>query len=382
MSGKSIMIDGRMNFGGHKSARANIENIYGAEIEIGSKYSLSVPRREFLARLAALGATSLIPGAAAFAQIQTAAKPRRIDVHYHFSSPGFIAAITARKTGQRPLMDWTPAKAIEAMDKGGVATSMVSISEPGVWFGDTNEARALARETNEYGARLMADYPGRFGLFAILPMPDVDASLREIEYSLDKLKADGICFMTSYGGKYLGDPAFAPVMDELNRRKAVVYAHPFRAECCINLLPDGAGLGITLVNDTTYTIASVLFSGTAARCPDIRFIWSHGGGTMPYITGRFSGGNRPDMAQKFPKGVVYEIQKFYYDTAQAVSPYTLAALTRLVPMSHILFGTDYPFATAETDAKGLTDFGISPGDMRAIERDNSLELFPRLKTST
>jgi 6-methylsalicylate decarboxylase len=213
-------------------------------------------------------------------------------------------------------------------------------------------------------------------------MPDVDASLREIEYSFDTLKADGICFMTSYAGKYLGDPAFAPVMDELNRRKAVVYTHPFRAECCINLLPDGAGLGITLVNDTTYTIASVLFSGTAARCPDIRFIWSHGGGTMPYITGRFSGGNRPDMAQKLPRGVMYELQKFYYDTAQAVSPYTLAALTRLVPTSHILFGTDYPFATAETDAKGLADFGLSAEDMRAIERDNSLELFPRLKSAT
>ena len=350
--------------------------------EFGFAHASSVPRREFLAKLGALGATALIPGAATFAQMQTEPKPHRIDVHYHFSSPGFVSAITARKTGQRPLMDWTPAKAIEAMDKGGVSTSIASISEPGVWFGDGGEARKLARETNEYGARLTTDYPGRFGLFAILPMPDVDASLREIEYSFDTLKADGICFMTSYAGKYLGDPAFAPVMDELNRRKAVVFTHPFRAECCINLLADGAGLGITLVNDTTYTIASVLFSGTAARCPDIRFIWSHGGGTMPYITGRFSGGNRPDMAQKLPRGVMYEIQKFYYDTAQAVSPYTLAALTRLVPMSHILFGTDYPFATAETDARGLADFGLSVGDMRAIERDNSLELFPRLKTVT
>ncbi len=381
MSSKFRMKRGGMNFAGHVPALTSVGNISGVENKFAPESFPSVPRREFLARLAALGATSLIPGAAAFAQAQTAAKPRRIDVHYHFSSPGFISAITARKTGQRPLMEWTPAKAIEAMDKGGVATSIASISEPGVWFGDGDEARKLARETNEYGARLMADYPGRFGLFAILPMPDIDASLREIEYSLDTLKADGVCFMTSYAGKYLGDPAFAPVMDELNRRKAVVYTHPFRAECCINLLPDGAGLGITLVNDTTYTIASVLFSGTAARCPDIRFIWSHGGGTMPYITGRFSGGNRPDMAQKLPRGVIYELQKFYYDTAQAVSPYTLAAFTKLVPMSHILFGTDYPFATAETDAKGLTDFGLSAGDMRAIERDNSLELFPRLKTS-
>ena len=365
----------------NRPADSTFENICGVETEVGLAHSRCVPRRDVLAKLAALGATSLIPDVAAFAQMQPAANPRRVDVHYHFSSPGFIAAITARKTGQRPLMEWTPAKAIEAMDKGGVATSIGSISEPGVWFGDNAAARVLARECNEYGARLMSDYPGRFGQFAALPMPDVDGTLREIEYSLDTLKADGVCFMTSYQGKYLGDPSFAPVMDELNRRKAVVYTHPFRAECCINLLPNGDGMGITLVNDTTYTIASVLFSGTAARCPDIRFIWSHGGGTMPYITGRFSGGNRPDMAQKLPRGVMYEIQKFYYDTAQAVSPYTLAALTKLVPASHILFGTDYPFATAETAAKGLADFGLSPGDIRAIERGNSLELFPRLKTS-
>src|SRR5882672_2648329 len=380
---KNSIEDNVMTFVGRKAADASVENIHAVEREVIPARARCVPRREFLVGLAALGVSAFVPEISPPAQTPASvpAVPHRIDVHYHFSSPGFIAVITARKTGQRALMEWTPAKAIEAMDKGGVATSMASISEPGVWFGDNAAARGLARECNEYGARLMADYSGRFGLFATLPMPDVDGALREIEYSFDTLKADGACFMTSYQGKYLGDPAFTPVMDELNRRKAVVYTHPFRAECCVNLLPEGEGLGITLTTDTTYTIASVLFSGTAARCPDIRFIWSHGGGTMPYITGRFSGGNRPDMAQKLPKGVMNEIQKFYYDTAQAVSPPTLAALTKLVPMSHILFGTDSPFATAETNAKGLSDFGFSANDIRAIERDNALGLFPRLKTA-
>ena len=382
MPGKSSMNDGSLMFGPDRVTDTPIENNHSVGSGVALTNSRSVPRRDFLVGLAALGASALVPNISHLAQTPASASsnPHRIDVHYHFSSPGFIAAITARKTGQRPLMEWTPAKAIEAMDKGGVATSMTSISEPGVWFGDNAAARALARESNEYGARLMTDYPGRFGLFAILPMPDIDGALREIEYSFDTLKADGACFMTSYQGKYLGDPAFAPVMDELNRRKAVVYTHPFRAECCINLLPDGEGLGITLTTDTTYTIASVLFSGTAARCPDIRFIWSHGGGTMPFITGRFSGGNRPGMELKLPKGLMYEIQKFYYDTAQAVSPYTLAALTKLVPASRILFGTDYPFSTAEVNAKGLADFGLGANDIRAIERDNALQLFPRLKT--
>lgn len=340
-----------------------------------------VGRREFLAGLGAAGATALVSDVLNGAQARPAApvSPHRIDVHYHFSSPGFIAAITARKTGQVALMNWTPAKALEDMDRDGVATSVVSTSEPNVWFGDDAAARALARECNEYGARLMADHPGRFGMFATLPLPDVDGALREIEYAFDTLKADGACFMSSYQGKYLGDTTFAPVMDELNRRKAVCYTHPFRGEAMANLLPDGRALGITLTTETTLTIASVLYSGTAARCPDIRFIWSHGGGTMPYITSRFEAGNAPDMAQKLPKGVMYEIQKFYYDTAQAFNEYTLATFTKVVPNPHILFGTDYPFAQAGTVAKGLAGYGFTAANLRAIEGDNALELFPRLR---
>lgn len=334
-----------------------------------------VPRRNFLAGLAAVGASALLPAGQATAQDST--RPFLIDTHYHFSSPGFIAAIKARNTGQRPLMEWTPEKAIEDMDKDGVATSIVSTSEPSVWFGDNFAARDLARECNEYGARLMSDYPGRFGMFATLPLPDVDGALHELEYSLDKLKADGVCMMTSYQGKYPGDPMFTPLMEELNRRKAVVYSHPFRAECCVDILPPGMGLGILLTTDTTYAIASVLFSGTASRYPDIRFIWSHGGGTMPYITGRFRGAR---FKTELPKGPIYEIQKMYYDTAQAYNKYTLPTFTKLVPIPHILFGTDYPFSRASVVAAGLREYGFSPSDLRAIERENALALFPRLKT--
>ena len=335
-------------------------------------------RREFLIGLSALGAAAMVPKALSVAQTPAAApaRPFRIDTHHHFSPPGFVAEIVARNTGQRPLMEWTVQKSLEDMDKGGVATAIVSISEPGVWFGDNAAARKLAREGNEFGARLIADYPGRFGQFAILPLPDVDGSLREIEYSLDTLKADGICMMTSIDGKYPGDPAFQPVMDELNRRKAVIYFHPYRAPCCQNLLPQGAGGGGELVNDTTRAITSVLASGTVVRCPDIRFLWSHGGGTVPYITGRLGG-----AAQQLPKGLIYELQKFYYDTAQAFNPYTLPSFKKLVATSHMLFGSDFPFGAGSASvAKGLRDNGeFSASELLAIERDNALELFPRLK---
>jgi predicted TIM-barrel fold metal-dependent hydrolase len=302
------------------------------------------------------------------APAQTRAAPHRIDVHHHYSSPAFVAAVRPRNTGQVVLLDWNPAKALEDMDRDGIATSIVSTSEPGVWFGDDSAARRLAREQNEYGARLMSDHPGRFGLFAVLPLPDVDGALREIEYAFDTLKADGACFMTSIQGKYLGDPAFAPVMNELNRRKAVVYTHPFRAEAMIDLLPENRALGITLVTDTTFAIASILTSGTAMRCPDVRFIWSHGGGTAPYITSRLGG----DAA-------VSQLQRFYYDTAQAFNPYTLPTFTKVVPMSHILFGSDYPFGQgAGTVAKGLSAYGFTSAELAAIERGNALALFPRL----
>jgi 6-methylsalicylate decarboxylase len=334
-------------------------------------------RREFLADLAAAGATVLIPDILKGAQTRPSpsAPPHRIDVHYHGNSPGFIAAIKAHNTGQTALMNWTPAKALEDMDRDGVATSIMSTSEPSVYFGDAAAARALARECNDYAARLVADHPARFGMFATLPLPDVDGTLREIEYAFDTLKADGVCFMSSYEGKYLGDPMFAPVMDELHRRKAVAYTHPFRG-AMINILPDNRALGITLSTETTVTIQSILYTGTATRCPDIRFIWSHGGGTAPYITGRLGAAIGPDGK---PNANLAAMQKFYYDTAQAFNEYTLPTFTKVVPMSHMLFGTDYPFAQAATVAKGLADYHFMPADLRAIERDNALELFPRLK---
>jgi len=336
-----------------------------------------VRRREFIAGLAAAGVTALVPDILKGAQVRpgAAAPPHRIDVHYHGNSPGFIAAIKARNTGQTALMNWTPAKALEDMDRDGVATSIMSTSEPSVYFGDAAAARALARECNEFGARLVADHPTRWGMFATLPLPDVDGSLREIEYAFDTLKADGACFMSSYEGKYLGDPKFAPVMDELNRRKAVCYTHPFRG-AMMNMLPDGRALGITLTTETTLTIQSLLYTNTATRCPDIRFIWSHGGGTAPYITSRLGAGIGPDGQ---PNANMAAMRKFYYDTAQAFNEYTLATFTKVVPNSHILFGTDYPFAQAGTVAKGLADYGFAAASLRAIERDNALELFPRLK---
>jgi predicted TIM-barrel fold metal-dependent hydrolase len=338
-------------------------------------------RRKFLTALGAAGAAAACPELLLRAQSASiGSSPRLIDVHHHFSAPGFIAAISARKTNQQPLEHWTVSKSLEDMDRSGVATAMISTSEPSVWFGDNDAARKLARECNELGARLMADHPGRFGVFATIPLPEVDGSLREIEYGLDALKADGVCLMTSYQGKYPGHVAFDPVMSELNRRKAVVFLHPVKAECCKDLQPEMGPALVELGTETTRAIASVIFDGTAARFPDIRFIFSHGGGTMPYLMTRFNSlAERAEMAQKLPHGLLYEVQKLYYDTANFYGPYSWPTLLKLVPVPHILFGTDFPFSSAADVAKGLSEVGIPEQGLCAIERDNALELFPRLK---
>ena len=306
-------------------------------------------------------------------------QPYRIDVHHHVVPPSYLAEIASRRIGAPA--QWTPELSIEDMDRSGIAKSVLSLIQPGVWFGDVDEARRLAREANDYGAGVAGDIPGRFGLFATIPLPDTEGSLKEIEYGLDVLRADGIGLMTSYGTRYLGDPLFAPVWEELNRRKAVVYTHPLAPECCKNPVAGVSAGTIEFATDTTRTIASLVFSGTAARYPGIRWIFSHGGGTMPFLLSRFTREEQTmkNREERLPKGVVFELKKFYYDTAQANHPGALAALTRLVPVSQVLYGTDFPFRDGAEVNAGLAAYRFKPRDLRAVERDNALRLMPTLK---
>jgi len=325
----------------------------------------------------ALSALGAAPGRA-----QTPANIPIVDVHHHLAPPVYKDDLARRKTGERPMLEWTPEKSLADMDAAGVATAMLSITEPGVWFGDDAAAVPLARACNEWNAKLAADSRGRFGSFACLPLPNVEGSLREIEYALDTLKCDGIGLMTSYGDKWLGDGSFAPVMDELNRRKAVVYTHPLRPDCCRNLIVEVPPSAIEFGTDTTRTIASLLFTGTASRCPDIKFIFSHAGGTMPFLIERFVrlAMTSKAAAAKTPEGVMALLQRFHYDTAQAANPVAMGALAKIVPTTQILFGTDFPFRTSADHVNGLKAI-FAEADLRKIESDNARALLPRLKAT-
>jgi len=307
-------------------------------------------------------------------------RPHRVDVHHHLFPPNYRTAIASIGAGN--LAAWTAEQSLAEMDRGGIETAVLSVSPPGIWFGEAAQARTLARTINDYGAKMSQDSPGRFGLFAALPLPDVEGSLREIEYAFGTLKADGIGVMTNYGNRWLGDASFAPVWEELNRRQAVVYTHPNTPACCREI-KDEVGPGtIEWATDTTRTVASLLFSGTAARYPDIRWILSHGGGTTPFLLGRFvrQEAEMKEKEHRLPKGLMYELRKFYYDTAQANHPGALAALLELAPVSHILYGTDYPYRTAAEESEGLNARRFAPKDLLAVERDNALRILPRLRS--
>jgi 6-methylsalicylate decarboxylase len=356
----------------------NMATFFATEAGTGSAVDCAccaVSRRGFLkGSAAAVGAASLATGAFA----QTAA--RRIDTHHHYYPP----AVQNFPGVANPLIAaWSPAKSLEEMDKNGVRTGILSMaSAPLAWFRmQTEESRKFVRGINDYGAKMVADKPGRYGLFAFLSMVDVEGSLKEIEYALDTLKADGIGISTVYVDKYPGDKSFAPIFEELNRRKAVVYFHPTTAACCAGYVPGVGDSWAEVPHDTTRAVLSLMFSGSLRKYRDIKFLWSHGGGTIPMIAGRIDWLSKVQIKNRnelMPDGVEAELRRMWYDTANAGYASSMAAMLKILPPSQIVFGTDYPYVTTEWNLKALRGAGVSDDMIRAIETENARALVPRL----
>jgi 6-methylsalicylate decarboxylase len=347
-----------------------------------------VSRRQFLGALGAAGAGALMPS---WAMAQSASaggtgtgKPYRIDVHHHLLSPAYIKHSTrfglSNARSDPAMLHWSPAVAIENMDKMGIATAVLSIAVGGIRFGNDDATRELVREDNEFGAKMVRDYPGRFGQFAALPLPDQDATLKEIEYALDTLKADGVALVTDYGDKWPGDPAYAPAFEELNRRKAVVFIHPTAPSCCTKLIPNVPESWVEYDFDTSRAFMSLLVNGAFGKYPDIRFVFTHSGGTLPSLTGRIEGMFPPKVAgARAPNGVGAVMKKLYFDVANGANPPALDALLAVAPVSQMLFGTDFPFVRMDITVDGLEKYKFSASDRQAINRENALRLLPQLK---
>jgi predicted TIM-barrel fold metal-dependent hydrolase len=269
---------------------------------------------------------------------------------------------------------------IDAMGKNDIATTVTSLSTVVVHPDKPQLDADFARECNEFGARLAADNKGMIGTFALLPLPHVDECLKEIDYAAGPLKADGFKLQTSYNGKCLGDAAFEPLWDELNRRKATVFVHPVAPEACLGLVP---GIAVALMEypfDTTRAITSLLFSGVFTRYPDVKFIFAHGGGTMPFLASRISHAvrSRKDLAAYMPNGIQAALGNLYFDVVSVTNEFAWASLTTFVDPSHLLYGTDIPYGSFENATQELSEMGLSSAQLRGIERDNAIALMPSL----
>jgi predicted TIM-barrel fold metal-dependent hydrolase len=307
----------------------------------------------------------------------------RIDVHQHLVPPVWRTVLAERglDSGGAAIPAWSAHSAISMMDTQSIATGILSVTAPGVHLGNDSQARALARSVNDFGAELVKDRPDRIGMFASIPLPDVDAALYEAEYALDVLGADGVVLMSNVHGRYLGDADFEPLWAELNRRAAVVFIHP--AEPALARVHGTPAPLLDYVFDTTRTAVDLALSGTMDRYRDVKVILSHGGGFVPYAAYRFStlATMLFDLSHDKDR-IIRDLKRFYFDTALAASPSSLPSLLTFAEPGHILYGSDWPFAPEPAgmvfnqylDAHSYDDHH----QHSAINRGNAEILFPRL----
>jgi predicted TIM-barrel fold metal-dependent hydrolase len=309
---------------------------------------------------------------------------RRIDVHQHIVPPAYLDWLKASgiaDAGGTHFPTWSAAETVELMDRHGIATGIVSVSTPGVHLrpdlGKNPEAREWARRVNEFSAQVAADHPGRFGFFATLPLPDVEGALEEVRYAFDGLGASGVVLLANTHGIYLGDPSHEPLLEELNRRNAVVFVHPSELPCAaVAGIPTFAA---DFLLDTTRAAYQLVANGCVKRHSNLRIILSHAGGFVPYSSHRMAMAIAGELGPKFD-GAIDGFRSFYFDTALSGSPAALPSLLAFAKPGHVLFGSDWPFApeaavgyfTGQLDAYA----GIDDQARHALERGSASQLFP------
>jgi 6-methylsalicylate decarboxylase len=314
------------------------------------------------------------------------ADPRRIDVHFHlipaFYADEVYAAGSGPAIGRYP--DWSPDRALEVMDRFGIATALTSLAQPGVQFCAPDKAKALARRCNDYAAELNARHPKRFGAFGTVSMWSVNDAIEEIGYALDTLKFQGVSLFASYDGKFLGDPRFDPVMEALDARDGVVFVHPgaHPANKAIDL-PWPAFM-MEYLFDTTRAAVNLMFGGTLGRFPRVRFILPHAGGLVPYFSWRLAVSPMIDRRLKpmTQDDVFALLRSFWFDNALSPGAQTWGCLSTVAAPEQIVFGTDWPFANVGVTSAAVQTYealtAIAPAQREAIDRGNALRLFPGL----
>jgi predicted TIM-barrel fold metal-dependent hydrolase len=292
--------------------------------------------------------------------------PTLIDVHSHFLTPEYVAA--AERAGhQMPdgmpaWPSWSVQRHLDLMDQHGIARSVLSVSSPGVHFGDDSRAGVLARAVNEAAAELIKDHPGRFGFFASLPLPDLDGALIELDNAFDTLHADGVVLLSNAGGQYPGNPASDRLWRELDARAAVVFLHPTSPPQWRQVALDRPRPMIEFPFDSARAVSDLLLSGVFVRYPRIRVIATHAGGVLPLLGDRLDlfrhtfGAAAPD---ELP-AVADQLSELWYDLAGTPVPHQLPALEAVAGTSHLLYGSDYCFTPGEAVTQQIAALDASP----------------------
>lgn len=301
----------------------------------------------------------------------------RLDVHHHILPLDYVKVFGGETA-------WSAQQAIEVMDANGIACAVTSISTSVEVAHNQGATAKLARACNDSAAGQVRDYPGRFGMFAALPMYSMDAAIQEVDYAFDTLASDGVVLMTNYNDRHLGDAFFDPLLAHLNRRKAVVFVHPTTCSCKPGhpAMPDSM---LEFPFDTTRTILSLFFEQAFAKYKDIRFIFCHGGGTIPFLTYRVDLRMRGNavIEQNEPLDIRAALRGLYFELATAVSPPMVQALLDIVPFEKLLLGTDYPFVVPWRVEALMADYeklALKDDDLEKIEYRNGCSLFPHLAT--
>ena len=303
----------------------------------------------------------------------------RIDVHQHILPPEYTAWLHSNGVvgaGGINLPEWTAQSALETMSTFGIGRSILSVSTPGVHLGHDGDARVMARVVNDYSAQVVRDHPDKFGFFATLTLPDVDGAVEEANRAFAELKADGVVLIANSRGTYLGDPAFDPLMEELNRHSAIVFVHP--GELPGESIDGIPSFTMDFLLDTTRAAFTLVKNNVPRRYPNVRFILSHAGGFLPYASHRISLAMIA-TGSRDPLEALDDFADFYYDTALSGSPAALPSLLAFANPGHVLYGSDWPFApTAAGDYfNNLLDNNESlDTETRAgIDRNNAQALF-------
>lgn len=314
-----------------------------------------------------------------------------VDVHVHYLPPRYRklvldAGIRKPDGYHLGVPEWSAEAHLAHMERLGIETSVVSISTPGVQFtGDLADGVVAARTANEEGAALVAEHPGRFGFYAALPAPDVDAALAELDHATGTLGAWGVSLITNVHGVYIGDPAMEPLWAELARRELPVLIHPTQPSALVPGVMEGWSKSMyEYFFDSTRAIIDLIFSGVLERHPGVRLIVPHAGAALPALAQRIERNvwraNRTD-AGSYPS-FTGTLQNCYFDLAGSVLPFQLPSLLSLVDSSRILYGSDFPFTNdpmgAELAADLRTTDLLDTAQKEGILRTNAAGVFPQL----